>query len=95
MIVDVSLADWLSAAAALLTTAAFLPQAVQVIRTRDTRAISLAMYAMFTVGVALWEAYGLMTGQWSIIIANAITLVLASVILGLKLRDVIGIKPAA
>ena len=67
------LADIIGGLAAVLTTASFFPQAVQVLRTRDTRAISLAMYTLFTAGISLWGIYGLMTMQWSIIIANGIT----------------------
>jgi MtN3 and saliva related transmembrane protein len=81
-------AEVIAALAAFLTTASFVPQAVKVVRTRKTEAISLAMYTMFTLGVALWGAYGIMTLQWSIIIANAITVVLASIILGMKVRAV-------
>ena len=51
--------DWIGYAAATLTTASFLPQAVLTLRTRDTRGISLAMYSAFTAGVALWLLYGL------------------------------------
>ena len=46
--------------------------------------ISLGMYSAFTAGVALWLAYGLMLGEWPIVVANLLTLILASVILGLK-----------
>ena len=83
------LADVIGGAAAILTTASFFPQALHVLRTRDTRAISLMMYALFTMGVVLWGAYGLMTMQWSIIAANGITVVLAVLILSLKVRDVL------
>ena len=83
------LADIIGGGAAILTTASFFPQALHVLRTRDTRAISLAMYTLFTMGVALWGVYGLMTMQWSIIVANAITVVLAVLILSLKVRDVL------
>jgi MtN3 and saliva related transmembrane protein len=86
---ELNLADFFGAAAATLTTVSFLPQAIQVLRTRETGAISLAMYAMFTAGVALWGVYGLLTMQWSIILANAVTISLASLILGLKVRDVL------
>jgi MtN3 and saliva related transmembrane protein len=72
--------------AASLTTLSFLPQAWLTFRTRDVRGISLGMYSAFTVGVALWLLYGLMMGAWPIVIANAVTLALASVILGMKLR---------
>ncbi len=72
--------------AASLTTASFLPQAWLTFRTRDVRGISLGMYSVFTVGVALWLLYGWLVGAWPIVAANAITLALASVILGMKLR---------
>lgn len=86
MFAELSSVDILSGVAATLTTASFIPQAWRVLRTRDTAAISLTMYSMFAVGVCLWEIYGLMTGQWAIIAANAITLVLASLILIMKVR---------
>jgi len=80
-------------AAAFLTTASFVPQAAKVVRTRETHAISLTMYAMFTAGILCWGLYGVMTTQWSIIIANAITFVLASIILVIKVISVL--KPGA
>lgn len=83
------LADIIGSLAAFLTTASFLPQAVKVLRTRETAAISLVMYSMFTAGVTFWGIYGVMTMQWSIIIANAVTVVLASIILGMKVRSVL------
>jgi len=72
--------------AAILTTLSFLPQAWLTFRTRDVRGVSLGMYSVFTVGVALWLLYGLMMGAWPIIAANAVTLALASVILVMKIR---------
>jgi len=80
-------AEIVGAAAAILTTSAFVPQAAKVVRTRDTGAISLAMYSLFTTGVALWLAYGVMTQQWMIIGANAVTIVFAAVILAMKLGE--------
>jgi MtN3 and saliva related transmembrane protein len=75
-----------SAAAATFTTAAFVPQALHIIRHKETRAISLHMYVAFASGVALWLAFGCLIGNWPIIISNAITLALALAILGMKLR---------
>ena len=74
--------------AATLTTASFIPQAVHTWKTRDVSGISLTMYVMFTVGVALWLLYGVASGAWPVIIANLVTLVLASTILAMKLRSV-------
>ena len=73
--------QWLGYIAATLTTGAFVPQAWRTFRSRDLAGISLGMYAAFTAGVALWLLYGLALGEWPIIIANAVTLALASTIL--------------
>jgi MtN3 and saliva related transmembrane protein len=78
--------EWFGYAAAALTTGSFIPQAIMTIRTRDTRGISRGMYAMFTVGVALWLAYGVAIGSWPMVVANTVTLALAGTILVLKLR---------
>ena len=78
--------DALGYAAASLTTASFVPQALMTLRTRNVSGISLAMYSVFTLGVALWLLYGLALGQWPIVAANAVTLALAAVILFTKLR---------
>jgi MtN3 and saliva related transmembrane protein len=77
---------WVSALAALLTTAAFVPQALHIIRHRETKAISLVMYVAFASGVALWLVFGVLIGNWAIIISNAITLVLTLAIVGMKIR---------
>jgi MtN3 and saliva related transmembrane protein len=73
--------------AAFLTTIAFLPQAIQSWRTRDLSGISLGMYALFTSGVGLWLIYGLIIEKWPLILANALTFVLAVSILILKVRS--------
>ena len=72
--------------AAILTTCSFVPQAWHTFRTRDVSGISLGMYSVFALGVALWLAYGLLLAAWPIVAANAITLALALAILGMKLR---------
>ena len=78
--------DLLGYVAALLTTIAFVPQAVKTIRSRDTRAISLWMYVTFTVGIVLWFAYGVALSAWPIILSNMVTFALAATILVLKMR---------
>jgi MtN3 and saliva related transmembrane protein len=78
--------DWIGSAAACLTTASFMPQAWHTFRTRDVSGISLGMYSLFTVGVALWLVYGILLVAWPIIIANVITTSLALLILMMKLR---------
>jgi MtN3 and saliva related transmembrane protein len=73
--------------AAFLTTVAFVPQAWKSWRTRDLSGISLPMYALFTMGVALWLTYGIIIGSMPIIVANAITFLLAFMVLWLKIVE--------
>lgn len=77
---------WIGLAAALLTTAAFAPQAFKVWRTRSTRDISLAMFSLMVTGLCLWLIYGILIEDIPLILANAVTLILASAILVAKIR---------
>ena len=77
--------DLVGYAAAILTTVAFVPQALKSWRTRDLYGVSLTMYSLFTLGVALWLAYGIILGAWPIIVANVVTLALAGMVLALKI----------
>ena len=81
-----NLYDLIGYTAAALTTCSFVPQAWHTFRTRDVSGISLGMYSVFTIGVALWLLYGVLLGAWPIVIANAITVMLAGTILGMKVR---------
>ena len=72
--------------AATLTTVSFVPQVVQIWRSKHTADISLGMYSIFTAGIAAWLVYGILLGSLPIIIANSITIVLAGSVLAMKLR---------
>ncbi len=73
-------------AAAILTTASFLPQAFKTIQTKDTSGISLFMYSLFALGTLLWFLFGLFSNNLPVMIANAVTLVFACIILVYKLK---------
>jgi MtN3 and saliva related transmembrane protein len=79
-------ADLTGYAAATLTTIAFVPQAWKTWKTKSAAGVSLRMYAIFTLGVALWLAYGVMIEAWPVIVANIVTLVLALFILVMRLK---------
>ncbi|ELS33838.1 MULTISPECIES: SemiSWEET transporter [Pseudanabaena] len=72
--------------AASLTTFAFLPQVVQVWRSRSTKDISLPMLVTFILGITLWLIYGLLVDAAPIYMANGITLLLNLIILRFKLK---------
>jgi MtN3 and saliva related transmembrane protein len=73
-------------AAATLTTGAFIPQAIKTLRARSTKDISLVMYFVLTVGIALWLIYGLMRADLPVIAANAVTLIFVLTILLMKIK---------
>ncbi|HEY4340353.1 MAG TPA: SemiSWEET transporter [Steroidobacteraceae bacterium] len=78
--------DLVGFAAGIFTTIAFIPQAWHSWRTRDLSGISLRMYGLFTLGVSLWLIYGIAVRSLPITIANAVTLLLAGLVLSLKLH---------
>lgn len=78
--------EWLGYVAAVMTTLAFVPQAVRTIKTKDTRGISLGMYVVFTTGIAFWFAYGVSLMSWPMIGSNLVTFALSATILGMKLK---------
>jgi len=80
------LVDAVGMTGAVLTTVCWLPQAVKIIRSRETRAISLAGTLAFTVGIVFWLIYGLALMDWPLITSNIVTLALMLVIVSLKLR---------
>lgn len=71
--------------AAICSTTSFAPQAWKIIKSRDTSSMSRRMYAVTVVGFALWLAYGVMKGEWPLIIPNGICLALSGFILAMKM----------
>jgi MtN3 and saliva related transmembrane protein len=72
-------------AAATLTVAAFVPQAVKIIKTRNTKDLSALMWILQVIAFGLWIGYGIATRNWPIVVPNAISFATSSLILGLKL----------
>ncbi|AND91523.1 MtN3 and saliva related transmembrane protein [Bradyrhizobium diazoefficiens] len=73
-------------AAATCTTVAYAPQFIKVLKTRSARDISLGMFLVMVLGLALWLIYGLLSGDAPLIASNAVTMLLAGGILVMKLR---------
>jgi MtN3 and saliva related transmembrane protein len=74
------------AAAAILTTVCWLPQAVKIVRERETRAISLPGTLLSALGVFLWLIYGLALADAPLIGSSITTFVITAIILALKIR---------
>jgi MtN3 and saliva related transmembrane protein len=69
------------AIAGCATTAAFIPQVVEIAATGDTSGLSLPMYCIFVFGVLMWIVYGVCKKAGAMIGANVVTFVLAGYIL--------------
>jgi MtN3 and saliva related transmembrane protein len=80
------LIDLIGVVGATLTTVCWLPQALKILREKETRTLSLPATSAFTCGIGLWLIYGLAINDWPLIGSNAVTLALMAVILSMKLR---------
>jgi MtN3 and saliva related transmembrane protein len=78
--------ETIGTAAASCTTLCWLPQAIKIIREKRTEGISVWTQGLFSFGVALWIAYGILLNSWPLLLANITTLLLSVTILVLKLR---------
>ena len=77
-------ANVVGSAAALCSITSFAPQMIKIWTTRDASAVSLKTYSLTVTCFVLWTAYGVMTGAWPIIAANACALVMAAGVLAMK-----------
>ncbi|MGM9886618.1 MULTISPECIES: SemiSWEET transporter [unclassified Lactococcus] len=84
--------DTIGIIAAVLTTSAFLPQAIRTIKTRETESLSLTMYLLMSVGNLLWLVYGILSDSIPVILANAITVCFVVIILIFKIIDMVNEK---
>lgn len=71
--------------AGILTTGAFVPQVIKVIKTKDTKALSLSMYLLQVIGIILWLIHGIVIKDIALMAANGVTLCLSLIILSYKI----------
>jgi MtN3 and saliva related transmembrane protein len=78
--------DWVTVVGtvgACASVASFTPQAWKIIRERSTKGLSLAMFALTALAFAAWTTFGVLKGEWTLVIPNAICLCFALFILGM------------
>jgi MtN3 and saliva related transmembrane protein len=81
---------WITAVGVLagaLTAGSWLPQVAKTLRTRSARDFSWGYLTFFTLGVAMWLTYGLLTSDLAVIWANVVTLALLLIVIVVKARD--------
>jgi MtN3 and saliva related transmembrane protein len=72
--------------AGILCTVSFLPQVIRAFKTKQTKDLSFATFSIFSLGVALWIVYGILTKQTPIVLTNVTILVLALLLLIMKAK---------
>lgn len=82
---DLPMVENLGIAAGCLTTGAFLPQVLRTYITRSTQDISKGMFILMCLGIAMWIAYGVLAGSFSVVAANCVSLALTASILAMKI----------
>lgn len=81
-----TLVELIGALAAALTTLCWVPQALKIVRDRETRAISLPATMLSALGVLLWLVYGVAIADAPLIASSAATFAITATILALKVR---------
>jgi MtN3 and saliva related transmembrane protein len=71
--------------AALASMASFAPQAWKIIKTRETKDISVRMYMLTVAAFALWLGFGILQHQWPLVVSNSVCFALSSFILAMTL----------
>ncbi|SNS23722.1 MtN3 and saliva related transmembrane protein [Tardiphaga sp. OK246] len=85
-----SILPWVGGLSAVLTSLSYLPQVRKALPRGSTNDLSLKMLVVLTSGLGLWIAYGLLKGDWIIVLANSIGCALTATVLGCKIRDIRG-----
>lgn len=75
--------------ATTLTTICSIPQLYKILKTKDSKSVSLNMYIIMTIGYALWIVYGVYIKSYQMMIGNSIGTAILLVILTIKLVNVI------
>lgn len=71
-------------AAGILTSVSMIPQLIKVLREKNVEDLSAGMLIVLISGLSLWVWYGIMKGEWPIILSNAFA-VLVNLLLGICL----------
>lgn len=72
--------------AGIITVAAFLPQVFRILRTRQTKDLSLGMFSLLMGAGSLWMVYGFMNRDWPVVMTNLGMVSLNGVMAGAKIR---------
>jgi MtN3 and saliva related transmembrane protein len=72
--------------AGIFTCSAFIPQVTRAYRTKSVKDLSWGLAIFYLIGVSLWLTYGIMIHDTVIIVANAFSLLSASLLIIAKIK---------
>jgi MtN3 and saliva related transmembrane protein len=81
--------DWiqvLGLAAGLFTSISMLPQLIKTLKEKKAEDVSLKMLVSLMTGVALWLVYGILRDDLPIILTNALSLLLNTTMVVLRIK---------
>jgi MtN3 and saliva related transmembrane protein len=84
-----SFAPLIGGIAAVLASLSYIPQVRKAWPCNSTEDLSLGMLVALTLGVGLWTVYGVIQGDWVIVLANVVGATLSGIVLGCKVRDML------
>lgn len=80
------IAEIIGLVAALITMSSFLPQAMKIHRTKETRDLSLPSFIFLSIGLSLWIVYGILIRSGPVILANSVGGIVIFYIIVMKIR---------
>lgn len=69
-----------------ITVLSFMPQVLRAWRTRQTRDLSMGMFALLVTAGSLWMVYGALNRDWPVVATNAGMVALNGALVVAKLR---------
>lgn len=81
-----SITEWIGILAGICTTVAVVPQIVKAWKTKQVKDVSIGMFSVLILGIALWVVYGILQSDWPILVTNAISLGLNGIMMYLMIR---------
>jgi MtN3 and saliva related transmembrane protein len=76
----------LGLAAGTITSITFLPQVIQIWKTKSAKDLSLQMLLLLIVGVSMWLTYGILVADAAIIYTNSMVLTMSLILFYFKLK---------
>jgi MtN3 and saliva related transmembrane protein len=78
--------EMLGLAAGTITSITFLPQVIQIWKTKSVKDLSMPMLLLLILGVSMWLTYGILVWDAAIIYTNSMVLTMSLVMMFFKLK---------